>query len=64
MIPAYKKDLLITPGQPDEEFIQHFHRLGRRDTLVINVSGDEYGVRGFTIDHPKDFLQDVLLVFR
>ena len=28
------------------------------------VMTDEYGVRGFAVDHLKDLLQDVLLIFR
>ncbi len=64
VVAADDEDLGVQPGEAHQEVVEQLHRLRRGDGFVIDVSGDQDGVRRFFTGNPQDFRQNVLLVLQ
>ena len=63
VVAADDEYLLLLFGQAAEKIIEQSHCLGRGNTFVIDITGDQYSPGLFGIDCLQDLLQDVCLLF-
>ena len=64
VVAADHEDLRALGLQPAQKIVKKLHRLCGRHSFVVDVSGDQDGIRLFFVDHVQDLRQDVFLVFQ
>ena len=64
VVAADEEDLEVPPSQPDQKVVQQGHRLGGGHRLVVDVPGDEHGVRRLPIHDPEDLVENIPLVLQ
>ena len=62
MIAADGKNLQAALLEPDQKAVKEDDRLGRGDRLVVQVPGEDHGVRALGVNDAEALLQDVPLV--
>ena len=51
VVAADDKDLGSQPGEPHQEIVEQLHRLRRRHGFVVDVPGNQDGIRGFLLNN-------------
>ena len=64
VVAADEEDLRAAPRQLNEETVEQVDRLGIRDGFVVDVAGNQHGVRFFVVDDSENLLQDMLLLLQ
>ena len=62
MIAAYDNDRHTEFRQPDKKIVKQLDGVGRRDRLVVNISGDQKNIGAFTRHDADNFVKYICLI--